>query len=200
MKVRFVWKMALEATPDAIWRYVADTNRINQYAGLPEFTFHYVPEPDGGSRQIGETRYMGWRMQWEEHPFEWIEGQYFKVIRSYLNGPIREFRTAVRLTPQGEGTVLEQTIECEPRWILTVPAVWWEVGVTSKRRFTAAYRRIDQFLKGEAASPMEPVIRQAVPAGRIDIIRGKLEKATGAQYLPRLIQDIETAENAHDFR
>ena len=195
MKVRFVWKTTLEAAPDAIWRYVADTNRINQYAGLPEFTFRYVPEPDGGSRQIGETRYMGWRMQWEEHPFEWIEGQYFKVIRSYLNGPIREFHTAVRLTPQGEGTVLEQTIECEPRWIFTVPALWWEVGVTSKRRFTAAYRKIDQFLRGESDSPMEPVIRQAVPEGRVEIIRRKLEKAAGAQHLPRLIQDIETLDD-----
>jgi adenylate cyclase len=195
MKTRFAWKLALEAPPDQLWRYVADTNRINQYAGLPEFTFRYVPEPDGGSRQIGETRYMGWRLQWEEHPFEWIEGQYFKVIRSYLNGPIREFRTSVRLTPLGTGTALEQTLECEPRWLVAMPALWWEIGVTSKRRFFAAYRKIDQFLKGESASALEPVVRQTVPAGRIDIIRAKLEKAAGASHLPRLIQDIETLDD-----
>ena len=108
MKARFVWKLALEAAPDKLWHYVADTNRINQYAGLPEFTFRYVPETDGGSRQIGETRYMGWRLQWEEHPFEWIEGQYFKVIRSYQNGPIREFHTSVRLTPQAKERFLNK--------------------------------------------------------------------------------------------
>ena len=185
----------MDAPPDRLWRYIADTNRINQYAGLPEFTFRYIPEPDGGSRQIGETRYMGWKLQWEEHPFEWIEGQYFKVIRSYINGPIREFHTSVRLTPQGGGTLLEQTLECEPRWILAVPALWWEIGITSKRRFMAAYQKIDQFLKGKADSPLVPVARQVIPAGRIDIIRRRLEKAAGAQHLPRLIQDIETLDD-----
>jgi len=195
MKARFVWKIALTATPDRLWRYVSDTNRINQYAGLPEFTFRYVPEPDGGSRQIGETRYMGWRLQWEEHPFEWIEGQYFKVIRSYHNGPIREFHTSVRLTPQGEGTLLEQTLECEPRWFFALPALWWEVGVTSKRRFMAAYRKIDQFLSGQSDNPLESVPRQVIPSGRIDIISRRLEKAAGVRHLPRLIQDIETLDD-----
>jgi adenylate cyclase len=195
MKIRFTWKLTLEAAPDRLWRYVADTNRLNQYAGLPEFTFHYVPEPDGGSRQIGETRYMGWGLQWEEHPFEWIEGRYFKVIRSYLNGPMREFRTSVRLTPRGEGTFLEQTLECEPRWIIALPAIWWEIGVTSKRRFVAAYRKIDQFLKGESDSPLAPMVRQAIPAGRVDIIRARLETAAAAPHLPRLIQDIETLDD-----
>ena len=113
MKVTFVWKIPIDAPPDVLWRYVSDTNRINQYAGLPEFSFRYIPEPDGGSRQIGETRYMGWRLQWEEHPFEWIEGQYFDVVRSYHNGPIREIRTSLRLFPRSNGTLLEQTFVCE---------------------------------------------------------------------------------------
>lgn len=195
MTARFVWKLRLEATPDKLWQYVADTNRINQYAGLPEHTFRYIPEPDGGSRQIGETRVMGWRLQWEEFPFEWIEGQYFKVIRSYQNGPIREFQTSLRLTPQRDGTLLEQTIEAEPRWFFALPLIWWEIGVTSKRRFMAAYRKIDQYLQGQSDAPLAPVAREAIPTGRIDIIRGKLEKAAGVQHLSRLIQDIETLDD-----
>jgi len=195
MKARFLWRLSLNATPEKLWRYISDTNRINQYAGLPEFTFRYVPESDGGSRQIGETRYMGWRLQWDEHPFEWIEGQYFKVIRSYHNGPIREFRTSVRLTAQGDKTLIEQSLECQARWAFALPAIWWEVGIVSRRRFTAAYRRIEQFLQGQAESPLQPVVRQAIPAGRIDIIRGKLEKAAGGRHLSRLIQDIETLDD-----
>jgi class 3 adenylate cyclase len=195
MKSRFVWKILLEAPPDQLWRYVSDTNRINQYAGLPEFTFRYVPEPDGGSRQIGETRVMGWRLQWEEHPFEWIEDQYFKVIRSYQNGPIREFHTSLRLMPQGSGTLLEQTIEAEPRWFFATPAIWWEIGISSRRRFLAAYKKIDEYLKGKSDAPLAAVARQAIPSGRVDIIRAKLEKAAGVQYLSRLIQDIETLDD-----
>ena len=96
MNLKFVWKIPINAPPDKLWRYIADTNRINQYAGLPEFTFRYIPEPDGGSSQVGETRYMGWRLRWDEHPFEWIEGRYYEIVRAYHNGPIRQFHTGTR--------------------------------------------------------------------------------------------------------
>ena len=115
MRLTFVWNIPIDAPPDRLWRYIADTNRINQYAGLPEFTFRYLPEPDGGSRQVGETRYMGWRLHWDEHPFEWIEGRYYEVVRTYHNGPIRKFHTAVSLHPNNGGSIVEQTIECEAR-------------------------------------------------------------------------------------
>lgn len=182
----------MSAQPDRLWRYIADTNRINQYAGLPEFTFQYVPEADGGSRQIGETRYMGWRLRWDEHPFEWIEGRYYEVVRSYHNGPIRKFHTAVRLHPQNGGTLVQQTITCEPRWAFAAPAIYWELGFSSQRRFRAAYQKIDSFLQGNTGSPFIPVPRVAIPPGRLEIIRDRLADAAGRQWLPRLIDAVET--------
>jgi hypothetical protein len=56
MNLKFDWKIPVDVPPDQLWQYIADTNRINQYAGLPEFAFRYTPEPDGGSRMVGETR------------------------------------------------------------------------------------------------------------------------------------------------
>src|SRR4051812_20114945 len=135
MNLKFLWKIQMDSPPDKLWRYIADTNRINQYAGLPEFTFRYVPDPEGGSRQVGETRYMGWRLRWDENPFEWIEGRYYEIVRAYHNGPIRKFHTSVSLHPNGGGTLVEQTIVCEPRWLFAIPAIWWEIGVSSRRRF-----------------------------------------------------------------
>ena len=123
MKLQFVWKIPIGAPPDRLWRYIADTNRLNQYAGMPEFKFRYIPEPDGGSRQEGETRYMGWLLRWDEHPFEWIEGRYYEIVRTYHNGPVREFRTAVTLHPNNGGSIVEQKIECEPRWFFAIPAL-----------------------------------------------------------------------------
>ncbi len=192
MNIRFVWKIPIKAPPDRVWRYIADTNRVNQYAGLPEFTFKYIPEPDGGSRQVGETRYMGWRLRWDEHPFEWIEGQRFEVVRTYHNGPLKEFRTTVVLHPTAGGCLLEQTMVCAPRWFFAAPAVYWEVGVSSRRRFEAAYRKIDRFLQGDSQAPFETVPRQAIPAGRVKAIEQKLENAAGRQWLRRLIEAIET--------
>jgi hypothetical protein len=77
MHLTLVWTIPIDAPSSTVWRYIADTNRLNQYAGLPEFTFQYIPEQDGGSRQVGETRYLGWRLRWDEHPFEWVEGRYY---------------------------------------------------------------------------------------------------------------------------
>ena len=192
MSIRFVWKIPLKAAPEQLWRYISDTNRVNQYAGLPEFTFRFVAEPDGGSHQIGETRYMGWRLQWDEHPFEWIEGQQFEVLRSYHNGPLKDFRTTVELQPTAEGSLLIQTIVCQPRWFFVTPALYWEVGVTSKRRFVAAYRKIEKFLQGDSQAPLEHVPRQAVSPGRVRAIQQRMEKAAGRRLLPRLIEAIET--------
>jgi class 3 adenylate cyclase len=192
MNLKFVWKIPIDAPPDRLWRYIADTNRINQYAGLPEFSFEYIPDPDGGSRAIGETKYMGVRLRWDEHPFEWIEGRYYEIVREYHTGPIRKFRTAVSLQPKNSGSLLEQTITCEPRWMFAIPAIYWEIGFSSQRRFRAAYRKIEKFLQGQSETPFVPVPRIAIPPGRLEVVRQRLAEASGRQYLPRLIEAIET--------
>jgi adenylate cyclase len=192
MSLRFAWKIPIDAPPEKLWRYIADTNRINQYAGLPEFTFRYVPEPDGGSRQIGETRYMGWRLQWDERPFEWIEGRYYEIVREYHNGPVRRFHTAVSVHPSNGGSIVDQVITCEPRWFFAVPAIYYEIGYSARRRFQSAYRKIEKFLQGDSDSPFIPVPRIAIPPGRVESIRQRLASAPGRQWLPRLIEAIET--------
>jgi adenylate cyclase len=190
--MKFVWKIPVDATPDKLWRYIADTNRINQYAGLPEFTFRYIPEADGGSRQVGETRYMGWHLRWDEHPFEWVEGRYYEVVREYHNGPIRKFHTSVTLNASSGGTLVEQTIICETRWLFAIPVIYWEIGFLSQRRFRAAYRKIEDFLRGGVESPFLPKARVAIPQGRLEAIRLRLGGAGGRQWLPQLIDAIET--------
>lgn len=192
MNLKFVWKIPVDAPPDKLWRYIADTNRINQYAGLPEFTFRYIPEPDGGSHMVGETRYMGWKLHWDEHPFEWIEGRYYEIVREYHNGPIRKFHTAVTLRPNNGGSLVEQTINCEPRWLFAIPAIYFEIGFSSRKRFQAAYRKIERFLQGESETAFIPVPRVAIAPGRLEVIRQRMTNAAGREYLPRLIDAIET--------
>jgi adenylate cyclase len=191
MNLKFIWKIAIDAPPDKLWRYIADTNRVNQYAGLPEFTFKYVPEPDGGSRQIGETRYMGWRLRWDERPFEWIEGRYYEVLREYHNGPVRKFHTAVTVRANNGGSIVEQSITCEPRWFFALPALYFEIQFSSRRRFEAAYRKIEKFLQGDSETPFIPSPRVAIPQARLEVIREKLANVDGRQWLPRLIDAIE---------
>lgn len=192
MNLKFIWKIPIDAAPDKLWRYIADTNRLNQYAGLPEFTFRYIPESDGGSQQVGETRYLGWRLRWDEHPFEWVEGRYYEIVRVYHNGPIRKFHTSVVLHADNGGSIVEQTLTCEPRWLFAIPLIYWEVGFSARRRFEAAYRKIETFLHGESETPFMPVSRAAIPPGRIAAIRQRLAQAGCCEWLPQLIDALES--------
>jgi hypothetical protein len=88
--------------------------------------------------------------------------------------------------------VVEQTITCEPRWFFAVPAIYFEIGVSSRRRFRAAYRKIEKFLQGNSETPFLPVPRVPIPSGRLEVIRARLGNAAGIQWLPRLIDAIET--------
>ena len=190
MRLKFKWEIQLDVKPDQLWPYVADTNSLNKAAGLSEWKLRYVSDPDGGSRQVGETRHMGWKMNWDERPFQWIEGREYSVVRTYHNGPVRRFDMAVVLTPAGDGTRLVETLIIEPRWLLMAPAVYFEVQFRSRKRFERVYRRIEQHLKGEAATPFLPRIRPHIGPERVERLRSKLSGGTGTNYLPQLIDAV----------
>src|SRR5262249_5074028 len=61
-----------------------------------------------------------------------------------------------------------------------------------KRRFQAAYQKIDSFLRGKSETPLVPVPRVAIPSGRLEVIRQRLANAAGRQWLPQLIESMET--------
>ena len=192
MELNFRWTLHLKSPPDRLWQYIADTGSLNQAAGLPEWKLSYVPEADGGSHQFGEARYKGWRLRWDEHPFEWIEGRQYSVLREYHNGPMRSFRMSVRLEPEDGGTYLEETITIEPRWVLIAPAIYWEVGFRSRRRFKRVYREIDGFVQGKAPMPFAPVDRRMMSLERMAELRARLGVADTEGCLARLIEVLET--------
>jgi hypothetical protein len=70
MRHSFKWKIQLDVRPEQLWQYVADTNSLNKAAGLSEWKLACITDPVRGSRQVGETRHMGWRLRGDEHAFE----------------------------------------------------------------------------------------------------------------------------------
>ncbi len=191
MELRFQWKFTLGVQPDRLSRYIADTGSLNEAAGLPEWKLQYIPEDDGGSRQVGETRYMGWRLRWDEQPFEWIEGRRFEVLRVYHNRPVRWFRLAVRLSPVEGGSLLEQDITVEPRWFLMAPGIYWDLGYRSRKRFERVYRKIDAYLRGQSETPFPPPHSSPIPRNRVERLQQSLLQVDGAEYLPHLLNALE---------
>ncbi|HXF61264.1 MAG TPA: hypothetical protein VNK95_06585, partial [Caldilineaceae bacterium] len=76
------WEWQFEASPEALWPYVADTNRFNRDTGLPAVTRAAQPGADltNGRKQLQFHR-LGVLVEWEEAPFEWVRPSRFGVIR-----------------------------------------------------------------------------------------------------------------------
>ncbi len=84
----YTFEKTFDCPPDRVWPYVAETDRFNRAMGLPapEFTF----EGKGLTRKLmARTNFNGLKVEWREHPFEWIVNQRMSVLREFESGPFR---------------------------------------------------------------------------------------------------------------
>ncbi len=160
VRYEFVWE--LKSTPQRLWPYVSNTERLNRAIGLDPVQWKHekAEEAPPGENPIVETgvaprvqrsgsfRKVGMEMAWHEHPFEWIEGRRLGVLREFDSGPFKWFVSVVELTPNGEGTRLTHRIEIEPHGLLGRTIVAVEVGLRTRRSLERVYRRIDASLTG----------------------------------------------------
>ncbi len=139
-------------------------NRINGSAEV-----HYSPiEPGtaGSARFLAETRAGGFKLVYEEMPFEWSHQKTFGVHRRMRGGPIASYTWRVKLekSKAGEpggglegGTRATLRFEIVPRsWALR-PVAWFNA-----RSFAAKFeelgRHVDaHVLQGDASPYSEPV-------------------------------------------
>lgn len=193
----------LESTPDQLWSHVSNTERLNRAIGLSAVQFR-LEDPDPTSdalqpaaRRFGRFRSKGMTIDWQEHPYEWVEGRRLGVLREYTQGPFRWLLSTVELAPRpGGGTSLDHRIRLEPRGLLgrTVAAI--EVGNRTRRALDRVYRRIDAAVQGRlrgagAADPFEE------SPGLSDTSRHRLD-----QMLDRICQqsvDPTVVESLGDY-
>jgi adenylate cyclase len=135
----YAWEWRLAATPDALWPYVADTNRFNRDAGVPP-----VEETAGerqGTRRL-KLRKFGVLVEWDEEPFEWVKPRVFAVMRRYHSGPVNHMRVTVELIPEGDSaTLVRYTVDATARNPLGKVAIPLQIGLLSARRFESVFRR-----------------------------------------------------------
>ena len=142
---RYDWRWHLDATPEALWPLIADTNRFNRDTGLPPV--EVVSEGPRATRTLRFTR-LGVVVEWEERPFEWVRPRRFGVVRRYARGPVAEMRVRVMLDPDGSGgTRLRYVTAIRPRNAFGVVATAAQVGVLSRRAFDRVFRRYAELAK-----------------------------------------------------
>lgn len=100
---RATWTWTFDLPPDELWPVLADTNRFNEALGLPPYVLEETPQPNGTVLRRGKGKAAGFTLEWEEKPYEWIEGRHFRQAREFTKGPFRRFGPVFDLEPDGKG-------------------------------------------------------------------------------------------------
>ena len=110
------WTWHLKAPRGALWPLVSDTERMNEALRLPRYRLRETIDGDGLRRRYGEYDDQGSLVRWEEPPFEWAEGHWWRWDRLYESGPLERARGTLVLEPEPKGgTTANYTLSMEPR-------------------------------------------------------------------------------------
>ena len=129
----------------------------------PRPSLHDARAPQGGVERYAEFRKVV-PFAWREHPFEWIEGQRFGVLREFQKGLFHWFLSLVELEPRpGGGTRLTQHIRVLPRGTGGRLMAHFQLGRGGRRALEKVYRRIDAAVTGKLGSARGRSIRSRSP-------------------------------------
>jgi class 3 adenylate cyclase len=147
----YSWTYDLEATPEALWPLVSDTNRFNRDTGLPAME---LLGTQNGLRRV-RFRLPFLSIEWDEEPFEWTYPYRFGVLRSYRSGPLKEMRVDCRLERRAsKGTRLTYQVWAKPRNLLGLLAISLGIGMYSAKLFKDVFNSYDRVaLRGMTSTP-----------------------------------------------
>lgn len=171
----------LNSSPQQLWPYVANTDRLNHALGLPAVEYRTLISANQQLERIATAKISGMVLEWKEHPFEWVEGRRFGVLREFKNGPFHWFATIVELSPKvGGGTILTQRFRIEPRGLMGRTLAKVNFGNKTKRALGQIYTRIDAVASGKLAAKIgadpfeEPVLLSPSVLRKFDTIAEEL--------------------------
>ena len=191
----YTWSWNFEASPEALWPFVSDTNRFNRDTGLPPMELLGINE--GVKRVRWKIPLMP--IEWQEEPFDWIYPYHFGILRRYKNGPFAELRVAADLTrTSAGGTKMVYQTWVTPANILGTLITPLAVGVVSARRFDATFKLYAR-IAARGGSVVEISERKRLSAnGRARLGSAKtrlIADGAEARVVERLAEFIDRADD-----
>lgn len=194
---QYRWEYDLQARPDALWSFIADTNRFNRDAGLPDVE-RVSGEGFEGRRRMRFRRFR-WLVEWDEQPFEWVRPQRFGVVRRYFAGPVAELRVRAELKErEAGGTKLLYEVAARPRNAVGLSLIPLQIGLFAARNFKRTIRAYDELAARAAAPLYERSDVKFAPGGRrrLEALSRKLaEEGADEMIVERLAQIIAEADD-----
>ncbi|MCS6799064.1 MAG: DUF5939 domain-containing protein [Myxococcota bacterium] len=150
----------LRAPRPVVWALVADTNRWDRAAGLSPGRYEWV-DRDGRRLRRASCRELGFALEWEEPPYDWVEGLHLCGQRRFTRGPATAGGIRVDLEAAGETTRVRALAWVEMRRGPLAPLL----GVIQRWRFARALRRYLDAIEDMIARAPTPIECDArVPA------------------------------------
>jgi serine/threonine protein kinase len=188
-KKHLAWSWRLKSSPESLWPFVANTERLNRAIGLSPVAFQDEPAPERGAIRTGEMRVMGMALRWREYPFEWVKDREHSVFRWYRSGPLAALWNRVRLVPTEDGGCeLHHETWITPRGVIGSVAAYFE-GNKLGASFDRFYRHLDDVLvAGGHVDPFEVAHTPSAEARKgVDEICARLH---GEGFKPAIVERL----------
>jgi adenylate cyclase len=201
------WEFDLNASPERLWPFVADTNRFNRDTGVPKIDMDTSDKRLPNARRRVRLSIYGLPIEWEEQPFEWVKPSRFGVERAYSRGPMARMKALAELTAkENGGTHLTYDVWATPRNLLGEVFIPLQIKLVTSPKLRAAFQKYDHLALAQAA--VQPPLSESAPVvcdePRLNAVAQKLRDDVASTELsePKLVivdQLVEFIRRSDDF-
>jgi class 3 adenylate cyclase len=184
--ITFSKKITVHVPAEKLWSFLADTDRLDRAVGIPPISF--TPDPNKKGHNLAVTKFKGFRLEYEEFPYEWVEPQYYKILRRFTKGPIEEILTGIRLTPKNNGTEFETFTEIIPRTAVGRFLANTAIKTMATRHLVNLVKAFEKFSQdSQHIPPILPKI-ESINSSQLET---RLDRLRGYDANPSLIQKLK---------
>lgn len=101
--LHYHWELDLQSPPDALWEYLADTDRLNQDIGFSPISRDDTGDIINNRKRAHQTIMGRFEQAWIEEPFQWVRPQQYTATRNYTRGFFNRIIQSAHLTPLPDG-------------------------------------------------------------------------------------------------
>src|SRR5665647_1229159 len=95
---RHVYEEEFPLSRDKVWELLSNTDHLNRIIGLfPIRSSSFRYQNTDFIQELSAKVAGVVPMRWKEHPFQWVKGVYYNVIRDYRGGPLKHFFGGIEL-------------------------------------------------------------------------------------------------------